>query len=306
MMIKITLKLARSTRDCLAHARRLLLTYSLYAFYSFRDRKGRQLVDDKSVQLNGPRHSLQYHHVEDFLLSQWSDNAVPYAIYRTIVAAYFVLMVFYTAICGNLKVYMLIMLTYWSYYILTAAQILRAVNSWHYISLQRQGKDAKIELRNSRRMKVQWVLHNIGSNAAPLVSVLFWTIAYDGSGYTLINCTTHGLNGLFVIVDTLVTRTPVRMLHFYQCTCLGLVYGMFSALYWLLGGTNHLGQPYIYKPLDYSNFNMALATILLAAFVAAPIIHCWIFFLYRFRLFIHRYLRVMEKRNGETAVEKSH
>ena len=40
--------------------------------------------------------------------------------------------------------------------------------------------DAKVELRNSRRMKVQWVLHNIGSNAAPLVSVLFWTIAYDG------------------------------------------------------------------------------------------------------------------------------
>ena len=74
MMIKITLKLVRSTRDCLAHARRLLLTYSLYAFYSFRDRKGRQLVDDKSVQLNGPRHSLQYHHVEDFLLSQVMKN----------------------------------------------------------------------------------------------------------------------------------------------------------------------------------------------------------------------------------------
>ena len=35
---------------------------------------------------------------------------------------------------------MLIMLTYWSYYILTAAQILRAVNSWHYISLYKQGK----------------------------------------------------------------------------------------------------------------------------------------------------------------------
>ena len=73
MMIKITLKLARSTRDCLAYARRLLLTYSVYAFYSFRDRKGRQLVDDKSVPVDGPRHSLQYFHVEHFLLSQvWS------------------------------------------------------------------------------------------------------------------------------------------------------------------------------------------------------------------------------------------
>ena len=135
---------------------------------------------------------------------------------------------------------------------------------------------------------------------------LSYCFHFTGSGYTLINCTTHGLNALFVIVDTLVTRTPVRMLHFYQCTCLGLIYGMFSALYWLLGGTNHLGQPYIYKPLDFSKYNMALATILLAAFIASPIIHCWIFFLYRFRLFIHRYLRVVEKRNGETSVEKSH
>lgn len=304
MMIKITLKLVRSTRDCLAHARRLLLTYSIYAFYSFRDRKGRQLVDDKSLPLNGPRHSLLYYHVEDFLLSQWSDNAVPYAIYRSIVAAYFFFMVFYTAIFGTLKIYMFIMLTYWSYYILAAAQILRAVNSWYYVSLQKKGEDAKSLLRNSRRIKLQWVLHNIGSNAAPLVSVLFWTIAYDGSGFTLINCTTHGLNALFVLVDTLVTRTPVRMLHFYQCTTLGLIYGLFSSLYWLVGGTNHLGQPYIYKPLDFSRLNMALSTILLSAFVAAPIIHCWIFFLYRFRLFIHRYLRVMEKRNGESATEK--
>ena len=49
-------------------------------------------------------------------------------------------MVFYTAIFGTLKIYMFIMLTYWSYYILVAAQILRAVNSWYYVSLQKRGE----------------------------------------------------------------------------------------------------------------------------------------------------------------------
>ena len=49
-------------------------------------------------------------------------------------------MVFYTAVMGNLKVYMFIMLTYWSYYILATAQVLRAINSWYYVSLQKQGK----------------------------------------------------------------------------------------------------------------------------------------------------------------------
>ena len=75
-----------------------------------------------------------------FFLFQWSDNAVPYAIYRTVIAAYFLLMVFYTAVMGNLKIYMFIMLTYWSYYILATAQVLRAINSWYYVSLQKQGK----------------------------------------------------------------------------------------------------------------------------------------------------------------------
>ena len=65
---------------------------------------------------------------------------MPYAIYRTVIAAYFLLMVFYTAVMGNLKVYMFIMLTYWSYYILATAQVLRAINSWYYVSLQKQGK----------------------------------------------------------------------------------------------------------------------------------------------------------------------
>ena len=35
-------------------------------------------------------------------------------------------------------------------------------------------------LQNKKRVKTQWILHNLSSNAAPLVSVLFWTIAYDG------------------------------------------------------------------------------------------------------------------------------
>ena len=74
-----------------------------------------------------------------FVSFQWSDNPVPYAIYRTIVAAFFFIMVFYTSIYGVLGAKAAIMLTYWSFYILVACQILRAVNCWYYISLRKQG-----------------------------------------------------------------------------------------------------------------------------------------------------------------------
>ncbi|XP_060592175.1 protein rolling stone-like [Ruditapes philippinarum] len=297
MMIKLSVRLVRATQEGMVLAQRAVRTYTRYAYYSFRDRKGRQSDGSKASPVDGPRHSLMYSQVEDFLLSQWSDNPVPYAIYRTIVAAFFFIMVFYTSIYGVLGAKAAIMLTYWSFYILVACQILRAVNCWYYISLRKQGQDVKACLQNKRRIKMQWLLHNLGSDAAPLVSVLFWTIAYDGSGVTLVNCTTHGINAVFVLVDTLISRTPVRMLHLYQSSCMGFVYMLFSYIYHLAGGTNHKGEPYIYKPLDYNNnFSVAISTALVSIFLVAPLIHCWIFFLYRFRLFIHRYLKAVEKR----------
>lgn len=64
----------------------------------------------------------------------------------------------------------------------------------------------------------------------------------------------------------------------------------------MFGGTNHKGEPYIYKPLDYNNLQVAVSTALVSIFLVAPLIHCWIFFVYRFRLFIHRYLKAVEKR----------
>ena len=78
-------------------------------------------------------------HIHDIILSlsQWTSNPWPYFYYRALVAFYFVFMVFYTALVGTLKSKMLIMLTYWSFYILTACQVLRAANVWHYIQLKK-------------------------------------------------------------------------------------------------------------------------------------------------------------------------
>ncbi|KAK3595184.1 hypothetical protein CHS0354_002790 [Potamilus streckersoni] len=298
-MFKLSLKLVRATHNCIVLAQRGLRTYTRYVYYSLRDRKGRQ---------NGPylshgaddveeRYSLNHTSYEDFLLSQWSNSAYHYAVYRTLVAVYFTFMVFYAAVYGILGWKMLIMLTYWSFFILTACQILRAANCWHHIQLKKEGKDPKVILQNSRRIKFQWLLHNLSCNAAPVVAILFWTLAYDGSGVNLINLTTHGVNAIFVILDTFITRTPVRLIHLYHCTLYGLLYGIFSAVYWKFGGTNHKNEPFIYKVLDFSlSVKVAISYIFAVAFIVAPMIHCMFFFLYRFRLFIHRYLKVTERR----------
>ena len=69
-MIKISLRLVRATQEGMVLAQQAVRTYTRYAFYSFRDRKGRQSDSSKTVSLDGPRHSLMYNNVEDFVLSQ--------------------------------------------------------------------------------------------------------------------------------------------------------------------------------------------------------------------------------------------
>ncbi|XP_069138716.1 protein rolling stone-like isoform X2 [Argopecten irradians] len=304
-MFKITAKFVDATNGGMRMAHRALTTYTRYAYYSLTDKKGRPSSKSgiRSSELYEPRYGLDHDCPEDFVLSQWSDNPVPYAIYRTIVAFYFSLMVFYTAFGGNLGWKIFIMLTYWSFYILTFCQILRAVNVWHYIALKRENKDVNAELRNTPRIKLQWLLHIITAGSAQIVTILFWTIAYDGSGYTLINLNSHGVNAVFVLVDMLVTRTPIRLLQSVYLGIYGTIYSLFTVLYFLAGGTSHQGHPYIYKPLNYGEKpGVAVAYIVVIAALVAPLIHSMIFFLYRFRVFIHRFLRTMDKRHSMTKV----
>lgn len=102
----------------------------------------------------------------DFFFQQWSTNPWPYLYYRVLMACYFVFMVFYTAIVGTLKAKMLIMLTYWSFYILTACQILRAINVWHYI-----------QLKNCNHGKLSFMLARLSSKCNKLLVFnldLYW------------------------------------------------------------------------------------------------------------------------------------
>ncbi|XP_063431882.1 protein rolling stone-like [Mytilus trossulus] len=296
-MFKITAKFVQATHGGVRTLQRGMQTYTRYAYYSLNDRKGTQdgSMSQKPYQ---PRYSLEYDRPEDFVKSQWCKNqndSINYAIYRTLVALYFLFVVMYSAIVGTLKMKMFIMLTYWSLYTLTACQVLRAYNVWHYISLKRQKKD----LQMIKRLKWQWTLYNISVGTAPLVAILYWVIAYDGSGYNFINVNTHGVNAAFILLDTFITRMPVRLLHVYQSLLLGFTYIFFTIIYWFFGGLNQFGQPFIYTVLNYGQSpKKAFIYVMAIIFIVSPLIHSFVFFLYRFRVFIHRYLTTMDKREA--------
>ena len=132
-----------------------------------------------------------------------------------------------------------------------------------------------------------------------IVPTIKWLhILFLGTGRTFINLNTHGVNAVFAVFDLMITRMPIRQSHMYQCCLTGLVYSLFTYLYWAAGGTNHLGDPYIYKVLNYGKTPwVALCYILAISFIVAPMIHSMVFFVYRFRVFIHRFLKAMDKRS---------
>lgn len=55
-----------------------------------------------------------------------------------------------------------------------------------------------------------------------------------------------------MLLELAVTSHPVRAAHAIFGAGAGLVYGVFSAFYWAVGGTDRLGLPAIYPALDWN------------------------------------------------------
>lgn len=55
-----------------------------------------------------------------------------------------------------------------------------------------------------------------------------------------------------MLVELMITAHPVRAAHAVFGAGAGLTYGVFSAFYWSVGGTDRIGLPAIYPALDWN------------------------------------------------------
>jgi len=80
---------------------------------------------------------------------------------------------------------------------------------------------------------------------------------------------THGVNFLVVIVDVYLSRQPYYLLHGIYFAILGIVYLLFTYVYYVSGGTDCSGRRYIYKSVDWNDPGSAgmLAAILVVVVV---------------------------------------
>ena len=123
-----------------------------------------------------------------------------------------------------------------------------------------------------------WVIYNIASTAALLVTIAFWTF-FGGAG--AMSLFTHGLNSVLAIVDTMLSSVPVRLFHVAYPMLYFIVYVMFTVIYWAAG------EPYVYPMTDFTGRPvLSSVTAVCLFFVALPLCQASLFAFYCIRIWI--------------------
>ena len=138
--------------------------------------------------------------------------------------------------------------------------------------------------------KLLWLLYIISANAGLLVTVGYWTVLYeDDEPVDANNITKHALNSVFMLIDTMLCSIPVRLFHFIYPLLYIIIYLGFTVVYWVLGGTNIQGQPYIYELLDYNNYEASTGCLVgFFLLVVQPVLQLILFGFVKLRDLLYR------------------
>ncbi|CAH2050724.1 unnamed protein product, partial [Iphiclides podalirius] len=114
-------------------------------------------------------------------------------------------------------------------------------------------------------IKSYWVLYNSAVPIAFLITVFYWTILYEAGFEEELNpgldVAVHGLNSVVMFLLLVSSSHPSRLLHLYHPMIFGLTYTAFSAIYYLAGGVDRAGNPWIYPVVNWGEPGPTSATV---------------------------------------------
>ncbi|XP_038049353.1 protein rolling stone-like [Patiria miniata] len=135
--------------------------------------------------------------------------------------------------------------------------------------------------------KLAWFLQTIAFTAGLFVAINFYTLVFSPSRdvLTAYNFHVHGVNLIVIVLDVVLSATPMRLLHLIYPTLYAALYFMFTLIYQKAGGLNELGGVAIYsKFLDWGGApSTTVIVMVLTVFVATPIMHLVWYAIYRIR-----------------------
>ncbi|CAK1540212.1 unnamed protein product [Leptosia nina] len=227
----------------------------------------------KSISL-GDLWVLSNEKLSDFYLTSWQkgESPVPMLVIRLVLAGV-AAGIFAWSLYSGASPYWLIFLTNWG--VLLVFLMTFSGLSVSFVATFRKLPDIS-DGNLPWYVSVYWLTYNIALIISLMITGLYWILLYNpeqdeeqSTGFWL-DLSTHGFNSCIVFSEFILSRTPLRFVHIYQPMAVGLWYAIFTGIYYAAGGTDSLGNPFIYEILDWRQPTRSLA--LIAASLAALII----------------------------------
>ena len=149
-------------------------------------------------------------------------------------------------------------------------------------------------------MKISWFLYETISLSAVIVTVVYFVAIYpqlDGTN-SFEDISVHGINTVLVVFEMIVAAFPVRLLHGIYTIIFGLLYIIFSLIYWSQAPYKNI---IYFDMLDWNRPNNAVILVCVLLLVVIPFLQTVVFLLYKCRL---RCYRRIYKENYTTWIEK--
>ncbi|GFS16080.1 protein rolling stone-like [Elysia marginata] len=132
--------------------------------------------------------------------------------------------------------------------------------------------------------KISWLLSDIITPVAPIVTVVFFGALWTGFPLDIFNINTHALNSVLVFLDQVISARPIRLLHVVAPIIYGFVYNIFNLIYWTFDHEEHLIYPGV---IDWNTPGRTILNVFAIAFVLIPTTTFMWFLFYRFKLAIY-------------------
>uniref|UniRef100_A0A336MIU4 CSON012951 protein n=1 Tax=Culicoides sonorensis TaxID=179676 RepID=A0A336MIU4_CULSO len=252
---------------------------------------------------------FDHHTPNEFVRSQWQDCSKSniFLIYRWLLACFFTSVVIYSIyahinIYNNPFGYYFIYLTNLGIILCMICTLLGAilVTIWHFHLADKANDNIEMPLI----FKIYWSIHNTSMILSLLITLVYWTVIHTPEKpLDVTNFFTHACNSIFMFIDFIIVAHPIRLMHVIWPLLAGLVYGLFTLIYYLAGGVDPEGNKWIYEVLDWSKPGVVMIVVA-GIIVVILILHTIMFWIYRLRVYLYKKFfvknEIITDKNGQT------
>ncbi|XP_055301374.1 protein rolling stone [Sitodiplosis mosellana] len=248
-----------------------------------------------------PANQTQQIYRYNFYLCQWQndhDVSILYLIYRWFAAIWFLAVLSCSLLdigradeprFENHYAKWWIDLTNWGLVVCSAQAWLGAMIVTQGLMVDRDDFGMQRKVKKGWLRHCYWILNTIATVYSFIITIFFWTVLHDPERDKIdaINLMVYVFNSVIMLIDLMTVTHPINLNHTYWTMSIGVIYTLFSVVYFIAGGTDRTKSKSIYRYLDWRKPGKAIV-VSLGCIFSVFVVHVLVYCLYRFRVGIFR------------------